>query len=147
MTIDSDTLEHSFLIESESDEGLTRLAYLSDHIFDFTTYDSEIGEFLAIKALEVCAAISSKTTFDYIKDVENYRWYIVMVNMPFFMPRLEWGTSIRGAWWDHKEQALESCGLWRDDDQVLSARFTELEWLAFIEAMQQFVQKEKAAHP
>ncbi len=131
-------LEHSFQMERERDKRLTRLAYLAAHIFDFTTYDGEISELLGAKALEVCAAISNKTTFEYIKDPENYRWYIVMVNMPFFVPRLEWGPSIRGAWWDYKDQVLESCGLWRDDEQVLSMSFSEPEWLAFIAAMQEF---------
>lgn len=83
-----------------STEPIGRLEYLSDYIFNFTTYDGEMAELFACKALEVCAAISNRTTFDYIKDAEQYRWYLVMCNMPFFSDKLEWGTSIRGAWWD-----------------------------------------------
>ncbi len=80
-------LEHSYLQTSASDEsGLSRLAYLADYIFDFTTYDSEMGELFATKALEVCAAINDNATFDYIKDQENYRWYLLIHVLYFANP-------------------------------------------------------------
>lgn len=92
----------------------------------------------ARKALEVCAAVNDSRTFDYIKDADNYRWYLLMVNMPFFNGRLEWGTSVRGAWWDHSAQKLESCGLWRDSQQVLSLEFQPSEWRRFVAALVEF---------
>lgn len=51
----------------------------------------------ARKAVEVCAAINDRQTFDYINDPNDYLWYLLMCNMPFFAERLECGISIRGA--------------------------------------------------
>jgi hypothetical protein len=135
-------LEHSYEQATYSDPEMSRLAYLSDYIFDFTTYDSDMGELFAGRALEVCAAINEGKTFDYIKDADNYRWYLLMVNMPFFAGRLEWGTSIRGAWWDHADQTLETCGIWRGEEQVLSLTFTRDEWPRFVTDMIAFASKD-----
>jgi hypothetical protein len=133
-------LEHSFNVTRGhgGDHEMSRLEFLAGYIFDFTTYDSEAGELFASKALEVCAAINEQRTFDYITDADNYRWYLLMVNMPFFAGRLEWGTSVRGAWWDHAAQKLESCGLWLESEQVLSLEFPRSEWMRFIDALVEF---------
>ena len=132
-------LEHSFNMAGQiADERGSRLEFLADHVFDFTTYDSAMSELFAAKALDVCVAISNGTTLDYIKAEDNYRWFLLMVNMPFFAGRLEWGTSIRGAWWDYGPQKLESCGLWRGEEQTLTVEFTRDEWLAFIAAVVAF---------
>jgi hypothetical protein len=117
----------------------SRLEYLSDHIFNFATYDGEMSELLARKALEVCAAVSGGKTFDYIKDPEQYRWYLVMCNMPFFAERLEWGTSIRGAWWDYGDTEFSSCGLWDGGEQFADTMtFTSDQWREFIAAVLAF---------
>lgn len=136
-------LEHSFREESRHHlDGACRMDYLSEYIFDFTTYDSEMGELFASKAVEVCSAISDGRTFDYIKEPDGYRWYLLMVNMPFFAGRLDWGTSIRGACWAHESQKLESCGLWRGNEQVLSMEFTRSEWIRFIGAVVEFARNQ-----
>lgn len=127
------------------DAETTRLEYLSDYIFDFTTYDREKAEEFAMRAVEVCEAISAEATFDYIKDPEQYRWYLVMVNMPFFSGRLTWGTSVRGAWWDHEDTTYSSCGLWDGERQVAETlTMGQPEWLAFIAAVIRFVKAEPA---
>lgn len=132
-------LENSYRItQGNHGEDLSRLSFLADHIFDFTTYDSEMSELFGRKAVEVCTAITHDQTFEYIKDAENYRWFLLMVNMPFFAPRLEWGTSVRGAWWDHGVQALTSCGIWRGEDQLTSLEFTREEWIIFMVAVIEF---------
>lgn len=131
-------LEHSFQSTHASDDEVSRLEYLADYIFGFTTYDGAMGELFASKALEVCAAVSEQRTHDYIKDADNYRWYLLMVNMPFFAGRLDWGTSIRGAWWGYEAQVLEGCGLWQGDEQMLSPTFTRDEWMRFTAAMAEF---------
>lgn len=114
----------------------SRLTYLSDFIFDFITYDIEAAELFARKALEVCAAISSGKTFAYIKDPDQYRWFLVMCNMPFFSGRIEWGTSIRGAWWAHNGTTLSSDGLWSEGEQITDAMtFTDSQWKEFIAAL------------
>lgn len=111
---------------------MSRLEYLSDYIFNFTTYDGEMAELFARRSLEVRAAISNSTTFDYIKDADQYRWYLVMCNMPFFADKLEWGTSIRGAWWGeppHRKIEFSSCGLFLDGEQLHETmEFTRDQW-------------------
>ena len=125
----------------------SRLEYLGDYIFDFTTYDSDLGELFAGKALEVCAAISDGKTYDYIKDAEQYRWYLVMVNMPFFADKLEWGTSVRGAWWGEPPHSLikfDSSGLFLDGKQLHEPmHFTREQWGEFISAVREFAAGDK----
>jgi hypothetical protein len=117
------------------------LEFLSEHIFDFTTYDSAMSELFACKALEVASAISDRTTFEYIKDGERHQWFLIMCNMPFFYPKLEWGTSIRGAWWDSRNPVeISSCGLWIGDEQVLTLTLNAEEWNDFIKAMIEFAE-------
>jgi hypothetical protein len=136
-------LDHSFTTMCALDNKMSRLEYLSDYIFDFTTYDSAMGELFAAKALEVCAAINDRKTFDYIKDADNYRWYLVMVNMPFFAGRLDWGTSVRGAWWSHDDQKLDTCGLWRGDEQITDLEFSREAWQCFTAALADFAKPMK----
>lgn len=123
-------------LQSQEDTG-SRLEYLGNFIFDFTTYDGSMSELFASKALEVCSAISGKTTFQYIEDPLNYQWSLLMCNMPFFAKRLEWGTSIRGAWWDGPKIKLDSCGLC-GYDQVEALELTTAQWHEFIEALIEF---------
>ena len=129
-------LEHSYRVAVEQDECPpdSRLEWLGEQVFDFTTYDGEMSAMFAGKAIEVCEAINHGATFDYIKDPENYRWFLLMCNMPFFAGRLNWGTSIRGAWWDANGK-LESCGLYEGEEQVLSLDFTREQWAEFAKAL------------
>ena len=139
-------LEDGFAnIRDTLDADASRLEYLSDHIFDFTTYDSEKAEEFAMRAVEGCEAISAGATFDYIADPVQYRWYLLMVNMPFFADRLSWGTSIRGAWWDQETFTYSSCGLYDGERQVRETLTLERpEWLAFIAAIVKFAKAEPA---
>jgi len=88
-----------------------KFQFLGNSIFDFTTYDGAIDELFAKKMLEVIAAIVNRTTFEYQENEANYINYLTMVNMPFLQGKLEWGTSIRGAWFDeyghHSEKEEE----------------------------------------
>lgn len=142
-------LEHSYEIESTRGgcPPETRLAFLSESIFDFTTYDGEKDEFFGRRAVEVCTAINDGKTFDFIKDSDNYTWYLAMCNMPFFAERLEWGMSIRGAWWAGrmgKQIELDSCGLWMGDEQLTDTmEFSDDEWKRFIAAVIEFAHSEE----
>ena len=127
--------------DNRDDPTLEKLEFLANDIFGFTTYENVVSSMMAKKAIEVCKAISDKKTFDYIANEEGNFWYLVMVNMPFFENRLEWGTSIRGAWWDlwgDKEFIIESCGLFSDGEQILELKLNNSEWIKFIEAMANF---------
>lgn len=141
-------LEHSYKVSAETFECApeSRLEYLGDHIFDFTTYDGEMSVMFARKAVEVCAAINNSTTFDYIEEPNDYCWFLLMCNTPFFAERLEWGTSIRGAWWAGqrgREIEFDSCGLWVGDEQLTETlKFSADEWKQFIAAMIEFAHGE-----
>lgn len=83
-----------------SEEKPSKLEFLAEEIFDFTTYDSEISCILANNMLEVIKSILNKNQSKYFKKKENYINYITMVNMSFLYSKLEWGTSIRSAWFN-----------------------------------------------
>lgn len=77
----------------------SRLEYLAENIFDFTSYDSSVAELFAQGMIEVIECIVSRKTFEYHGQSEGkYMTYLTMVNMPFLKDKLDWGTSIRGAW-------------------------------------------------
>ncbi len=136
-------LEHSFEMEKIIKEcpPISRLEFLSRNVFDFTTYDFQMDELFAKKAIECCEAITNGTTFEYIEDSENHKWFLLMCNMPFFYEKIEWGTSIRGAWWDQKIE-LKSYGIWVNEEQCFTLTFTKDEWRLFICAITCFIQKD-----
>ncbi len=134
-------LEHSYAMAAGDEcPPDSRLEFLGEQIFNFTTYDGEMSVLFAEKAIEVCDAITRRETFDYIGSADGYKWFLLMCNMPFFADRLEWGTSIRGAWWDSK--SLESCGLWDGDKQLLELNFAPGEWNEFARALVEFARSD-----
>ena len=128
-----------------------RLQFLGHFIFQFETDDPEMTELFAQKALEVCAAISDGTTFEYVENKEDYIWFLLMANFPFFLERIEWGVSIRGAWWDVWNQCrcdLDSCGLWEGDQQVPYLAFKDNDdWAHFVTAMRSFALLDSGVTP
>lgn len=137
-------LERSFNLTMASSEcgDMTRAEFLAEYIFNFTTYDSEMSDLFGRKAVEICIAITKKTTFKYIEDKENYQFYLLMLNMPFFSKRIEWGASIRGAWWCGGMVTIESCGLYsEDEEQMRKIDLNQIEWIRFVEAMSEFIEK------
>lgn len=133
-------LVHSFNFEHEHGDAIrqSRLMFLSSHIFDFTTCDGVMDELFATKAVEVCDAITRQKTFEYIECDENYKWFLLMCNMPFFAENISWGTSIRGAWWKPQPHKLTSCGLWNGFEQVEKLKFNAEQWIEFIESVIEF---------
>lgn len=119
-------------------DPMGRLEYLGELIFGFSTYESGYSRYFAIKALDVCKAINEQKTFEYIESPENRLWYLLMVNMPFFVGKLEYGTSIRGAWWKDGIK-FDSCGLWLDGQQLHETmEFTGKQWGEFVSALIEF---------
>ncbi len=138
MTDYKQLLEHSYAQEcaSASSPPASRLEYLADHILNFTTYEQEMSEMFAGRAVLVCDAISRSKTFELVKDDTELMWFLLMCNMPFFKDRLNWGGSIRGAWWETQPpQKLFSCALYVGDEQITDWEFTPEEWEAFVRAM------------
>jgi hypothetical protein len=73
-----------------------KLIFLSSEIVGLTTYDYDMDKELGEMILETMIHIKNRTNFDYIED--NYRKYIISCN--FIINWLNWGDSIRGAWFD-----------------------------------------------
>ena len=135
---------YSYTQVKASDKSIvSRLHYLGDYIFKFTTYDSEMGEFFAAVALEVAAAITDNATAAFIDNSDmHHKWYLVMVNMPFFSGRLDWGCSVRNAWWDYSDYVLETIGLYEDGEQLDPLELTQSEWVEFVRGMLSFAADE-----
>lgn len=86
--------------ELDRDNKLSKVEFVGEWIFDFTTYEDEFIRKLTTQAVLVANNITNCTTFElYNEDPETY---LTMINMPFFKNRVEWGTSIRGAWWEKR---------------------------------------------
>lgn len=86
-------------LESLRDDKVSKLEFLASDVFNFITYDGGMDEFLALKMLKVLSIILNEQNHQYIKKESNYKDFILMVNMPFLVDKLEWGASIRGAWY------------------------------------------------
>lgn len=132
-------LEEGYSIES-SDRPISRLEYLSDYIFDFTTYDSAISIEMAKQALIICKVINDSSMSDYIDDPTQYRAFIYYCNLPFFIGKLDWGSSIRYPWWN-SIVAYNSTGLWLNGEQIYhDLFFKDDEWKSAINDMVEFSQ-------
>lgn len=138
-------LEHSYATEIEH-RPQSRLEYLSEYIFEFITYDSEMDVLFARKAVEVCDVITNRTAVDYNRAQDDYEWYLLMCNLPFFAKKIEWGTSIRGAWWAAEDGSFINIycyAFWVDQKPVTEVvQFTVDEWKEFILALIEFAAPE-----
>lgn len=113
-----------------------KLMFLGSDVFDFTTYDGEVYELFAKKMIEVIDCILNKKTFDYQNEsTENYLNFLTMVNMPFLSDKLEWGMSIRGAWFDEyghhsdEDKLYRITYKWKIPKSDINKFFSELiEW-------------------
>lgn len=133
-------LEEGYSVES-SDRPMSRLEYLSEYFFDFITYDSAISIEMARQAIATCKAINEHSMKDYIADPIQYRSFIYNCNLPFFISKLEWGTSIRFPWWDSVGILFNSTGLWLNGEQIYhDLVFNDDEWKLVISDMIEFSQ-------
>lgn len=95
------TLQSLYIQSKQTDREVnSKFEFVGDDIFHFVTYDTEVTEMLASKMLEVINVILQKGNSNYQENPQNYITYLMMVNMPFLKGKLDWGTSIRGAWFD-----------------------------------------------
>ena len=94
-------------------------------IFDLTTYDSAMDERFVKDILEVCKVILNRETFEYIEDEKNYVKYLVVCQLLCNFRWIEWGTSIRGAFFD-----VDIYHDWETKQSTVRSRdiLGELEW-------------------
>ena len=124
-------LEQNYKEQAEMGIELdSKMEYLGNIIFDFTTYDGEIDVLFAEKMIPVLKSILERKTFEYQQDKEQYINYLTMVNMPFLTDKLEWGGSIRGAWFDEFRKYEIDCGRIEIKEQELNIFIKDLiEWV------------------
>ena len=75
-----------------------KVVWLSDDYFELTTYDSDLDLEFGKAIREVILVINNKSNFDYIKDRENYKKFILVCQLLEEKQLIDWGTSIRGCW-------------------------------------------------
>ena len=80
--------------------GATKYEWAANEVFNLTTYDGALDELFVKKIIEVLKAIFERTTFEYIRDGTNYVTYILVCQLLEQFHWIDWGTSIRGAWFD-----------------------------------------------
>lgn len=136
---------------TETQEEL-KAEFLASNVFDLTTCDSELDLIFIREIMSVVEAINYSKTFDYFKnDRDKYITYIRCVNLPWFSDKLNWGSSIRGAWWDYfqtgskyskdcKTQVGNGC-LWYEEKQTKVTFDNNENWKLFIDNLISFWRK------
>lgn len=84
-------------------EGNTKYGWVASNVFDLATYDSSLDELFVKKIIEVCKVILDGLTYEYIHSNDNYIIYILVCQLLDKLNWIEWGTSIRGAWFQESE--------------------------------------------
>lgn len=100
-------------------KGYSKYSWASDLIFDLTTYDGSLDEKFVKSIIEVCKVIIENGTYEYIKDERNYVKYILVCQLLDKFRWLDWGTSIRGAWFEKdtdSKEILEEYKWWTIED-------------------------------
>lgn len=80
-----------------------------EEILEFTAYDDGLlRSLLDENIIPVLEAICLRSTFDYIDGSrEQYKNYIMVCNLGKIPELLNWGGSIRGAWFDIRDYGFE----------------------------------------
>ncbi len=92
------TFKWSYAKYVETSCGETKYEWAASYIFDLTTYDGSLDELFVKKIIEVCKVILDGKNHEYIKDEHNYTVFILVCQILDRFNWIEWGTSIRGAW-------------------------------------------------
>lgn len=75
--------------------------WLVEEYFYLTTYDDDISQEWGDAIIEILGVINDDNNFDYINSSdENYKKYLMVANLLEQEQLIDWGTSIRGAWFD-----------------------------------------------
>ena len=79
----------------------TKYEWVADRVFDLTTYDGELDELFVKDILEVCEVILENRNYEYILDKRDYIKFILVCQLLDKFGWIEWGTSIRGSWFEN----------------------------------------------
>jgi hypothetical protein len=123
----------------------TKYDWAASRIFDLVTYDPSLDEYFVKTILEVCKVILEKRNYDYIRNKDQYLIYILVCQMLDNFNWINWGTSIRGAWFEATHHIIESKDIledleWGDSDgwhKIEHVPFTVDNLRALIEFMEE----------
>lgn len=118
-------------LDAYFNEQEKKCIFLSSAIVGITTYNDDLSAEFGKMILDTLIQIKNRTTFEYIKDENNYKNYILSCN--FIESWLNWGTSIRGAWFDGKikvDEPLINVG-YDGDEIAITEYFMDwfIDWL------------------
>lgn len=104
---------------------MSKCQWVAHRVFDLVTYDDDLDERFTRDILEVCKAIINQETYEYIRDGSNYVKYIAVCQLLINFHWLNWGTSIRGAWFE-----IEYSNTWSETKPKNTSKdiLEELEW-------------------
>lgn len=114
------------------------------NVFHITTYDSAADRLFAEQITEVLEVIANRTTFDYqAKSTEQYFRFLMVVNFRAIYPLLEWGTSIRGCWFNLGFGRVfdPADGLTKFDGKRYPTVISQEEMGEFVKAVRMFLDK------
>lgn len=94
-------------------ETTVRLMFLSNGVVGLNTYDDALDYEYGKMIHDTMIQIKEGTTFEYIKNPDDYRKYITSCN--FIDGWIDWGTSIRGAFFAHDGRIIPSHPLMNTD--------------------------------
>ena len=104
---------------------LSKYEWAAEYVFNLTTYDGELDKRIVSDIIEVCKVILENRNFEYIKDESNYIKYILVCQWLNEFNWINWGTSIRGAWFE-----IDVYYDWKTKDETIRSKaiIDELEW-------------------
>jgi len=77
-----------------------KFAFLSSIIFDIVTYDLDLDIEFGKDIFNIIEVIYNKKNFEYLKNEDNYKKFIIVCNILHINDWINWGTSIRNCWID-----------------------------------------------
>lgn len=139
--------KRKFIMETQEchAEGISALEIVAQ-IFGITTYDSDMECHFARIILPVMLAVARGKPYDYHEQSEqHYIDYLMVCNFTAIEPLLEWGTSIRGAWFSPPKEGFrpdDGIGVYSDEADKPMIIADRDDFLAFMEMLDVVVQEE-----
>ena len=84
----------------------SKYEWVCECVFNLSPYDSGIAKKWGKRIIDVCKAILEGRTFEYIEQEGNYEPYLLVCQLLDKNDLIEWGTSIRGAWFNNMEGSI-----------------------------------------
>lgn len=80
---------------------LDKYEWAARDVFDLFTCDGGLDKTFVKTILDVCRVILEQNNYEYISNEESYIKYILVCQLLRRFGWINWGTSIRGAWFEN----------------------------------------------